>query len=73
MQRFSQAHAFKQRKAPVANTPLELEGLLMQRSLSHPALLAAAAEAAADFLILPDATVIKIGGSPGFSVVSKLT
>jgi len=39
----------------------ELEGLLMQRSLSDPALLAAA-EAAPDFRILPDATVIKVGG-----------
>ncbi|MBR9973439.1 uridine kinase [Magnetospirillum sp. J10] len=39
----------------------ELEALLMQRSLSDPQLLAAA-EAAADFRILPDATVLKIGG-----------
>lgn len=39
----------------------ELEELLMQRSLSDPQLLAAA-EAAPDFRILPDATVIKIGG-----------
>lgn len=38
-----------------------LEALLMQRPLSDPELLAAA-EAAEDFRILPDATVIKIGG-----------
>jgi molybdenum storage protein len=45
----------------MANTTAELEALLMQRSLSDPQL-QAAAEAAADFRILPDATVIKIGG-----------
>ncbi len=45
----------------MANTTAELETLLMQRSLDDPQLLAAA-EAAADFRILPDATVIKIGG-----------
>ncbi|QGM46014.1 uridine kinase [Methylocystis heyeri] len=45
----------------MANTTAELEALLMQRSLSDARLLAAAAEAA-DFRILPDATVIKIGG-----------
>ena len=45
----------------MANTTAELEALLMQRSLSDPQLLAAA-EAAADFRILPDATVLKIGG-----------
>ena len=39
----------------------ELEALLMQRPLSDPELLAAAGEAA-DFRILPDATVLKIGG-----------
>ncbi|MCG6204397.1 uridine kinase [Rhodopseudomonas sp. HC1] len=39
----------------------ELEALLMQRSLTDPELLAAT-EAAADYRILPDATVIKIGG-----------
>ncbi|WP_085317144.1 amino acid kinase family protein [Derxia lacustris] len=39
----------------------ELETLLMQRSLSDPELLAKAAQAA-DYRILPDATVIKIGG-----------
>ena len=44
----------------MANTT-ELEALLMQRSLSD-AQLQAAAEAAPDFRILPDATVIKIGG-----------
>jgi molybdenum storage protein len=45
----------------MANTMTELEVLLMQRSLSDPELLAAA-EKAADFRILPEATVIKIGG-----------
>jgi molybdenum storage protein len=43
------------------NTTAELEALLTQRSLTDPQLLAAA-ESAADFRILPDATVIKIGG-----------
>lgn len=42
-------------------TTPELEALLVQRSLTDPELLAAA-EAAADFRILPDATVVKIGG-----------
>jgi len=45
----------------VTHSTAELEELLMQRSLSDPQLLAAA-EAAPDFRILPDATVIKIGG-----------
>ena len=45
----------------MADTTAELEALLMQRSLTDPQL-QAAAEAAADFRILPDATVIKIGG-----------
>jgi molybdenum storage protein len=45
----------------MANTTAELETLLMQRSLTD-AQLQTAAEAAADFRILPDATVIKIGG-----------
>jgi molybdenum storage protein len=45
----------------MANTTEELEALLMQRSLTDVQLLAAAEEAA-DFRILPDATVIKIGG-----------
>ena len=45
----------------MSNTIAELEGLLMQRSLTDPQLLAVA-EAASDFRILPDATVIKIGG-----------
>ncbi len=43
------------------NTTAELEALLMQRSLTD-ADLQAAAEQAADFRIMPDATVIKIGG-----------
>jgi molybdenum storage protein len=45
----------------MTNTTAELEALLMQRSLTDTELLSAA-EAAADFRILPDATVIKIGG-----------
>lgn len=45
----------------MSHTTAELESLLMQRSLTDSQLLAAA-EAAADFRILPDATVIKIGG-----------
>jgi molybdenum storage protein len=45
----------------MANTTAELESLLMQRSLTDPQL-QAAADKAADFRILPDATVIKIGG-----------
>lgn len=39
----------------------QLEQLLMQRSLTDAQLLEAA-EASADFRILPDATVLKIGG-----------
>ncbi len=45
----------------MTNTTPELEALLMQRSLTDARLLEAA-EAAEDFRILPDATVIKIGG-----------
>ncbi|WKJ89131.1 hypothetical protein QZJ86_14000 [Methylomonas montana] len=45
----------------MTNTTAELEELLMQRSLTD-AQLQVAASAAADFRILPDATVIKIGG-----------
>src|SRR5215469_460026 len=45
----------------MADTMSELETLLMQRSLTDPEL-QAKAEAAAAFRILPDATVIKIGG-----------
>ncbi len=45
----------------MAKTAAQLEQLLMERSLTDPQLLAAA-EAAADFRILPDATVIKVGG-----------
>ncbi len=45
----------------MTNTTAELEQLLMQRSLTDPELIAAA-EAASDFRILPDASVIKIGG-----------
>jgi molybdenum storage protein len=45
----------------MSDTTVELEVLLTQRSLTDPQLLAAA-ETAADFRILPDATVIKVGG-----------
>src|SRR5689334_2039911 len=45
----------------MAETTPELEALLMERSLTDPQL-QAAAEAAADFRILPEATLIKIGG-----------
>lgn len=45
----------------MSDTTTELETLLMQRSLTDAQLLDAAAQAA-DFRILPDATVIKIGG-----------
>jgi molybdenum storage protein len=47
--------------ALMANTTAELEALLMQRSLTDAQLLEAA-EASADFRILPEATVLKIGG-----------
>src|SRR5499425_392447 len=43
------------------NTSLSLDALLSQRSLTDAALLAAA-ESTPDYRILPDATVIKIGG-----------
>ncbi len=45
----------------MTSTTSELEALLLQRSLTDPELQAKAA-AAADFRILPDVTVIKIGG-----------
>ncbi|HTC99184.1 MAG TPA: uridine kinase [Bradyrhizobium sp.] len=45
----------------MANTTAELEALLMQRSFSDPQLVAAT-EAAENYRILPEATVIKIGG-----------
>lgn len=45
----------------MTKTSAELEALLMQRSLTD-AQLVAATDAAADFRILPDASVIKIGG-----------
>src|SRR5215471_15119937 len=45
----------------MADTMSELETLLMQRSLTDPEL-QAKVEAAADFRILPNATVIKVGG-----------
>jgi hypothetical protein len=45
----------------MTNTTVELEALLMQRSFTDPQLVAAI-EAAENFRILPDATVVKIGG-----------
>ena len=45
----------------MTSTASELEALLMQRSLTDPEL-QAKAEKATDFKILPDATVIKVGG-----------
>lgn len=45
----------------MAHTTAELEAILMQRSLTDAELLAAA-DKAEDFRILPDASVIKIGG-----------
>jgi molybdenum storage protein len=45
----------------MADTTAELESLLMERSLTDKELLAAA-ESAPDFRILPDATVLKVGG-----------
>jgi molybdenum storage protein len=45
----------------MAETTTELETLLVERSLTDPQLQVAAARAA-DYRILPDATVIKIGG-----------
>jgi molybdenum storage protein len=50
-----------EKEDPMATTTADLEALLMQRSLGDTELLAAV-EAASDFRILPDATVIKIGG-----------
>src|SRR5215467_8305577 len=50
-----------ERKSLMANTTAELETLLVQRSLTDPQL-QAVADGAAKFRILPDATVIKIGG-----------
>jgi molybdenum storage protein len=45
----------------MAKTTVELEAILMQRSLTDPEL-AAAVDAATNFQILPDAIVVKIGG-----------
>ena len=45
----------------MARKASELEALLMERSLSDPEL-QAKADGAADFRILPDANVVKIGG-----------
>jgi len=46
---------------PMTQSTAELEALLMERSLTDTQLLAAT-EAAADYRILPDASVIKVGG-----------
>ena len=55
-------HPSKQRGTDLmAETTTQLEALLMERSLTDAQLQAAAATAE-DFRILPDATVIKIGG-----------
>src|ERR1700721_4152826 len=51
----------REREDPMTSTASALEALLMERSLSDPELQAKANEAA-DFRILPDANVIKIGG-----------
>jgi len=51
----------------MADASAALDGLLVQRSLTDRELLAAA-EAAGDYRILPDATVIKVGGQ---SVVDR--
>jgi hypothetical protein len=57
----------------MATTAAELETLLMQRSLTDPELVAAV-DAATDFRILPDATVIKIGGqSPSIEGAPRST
>ncbi len=50
-----------QKGKPMNSTTTALEELLMQRSLTDAQLLQAA-EVAADFRILPNATVLKIGG-----------
>jgi molybdenum storage protein len=52
---------YEKSQAHMPNTTHSLDALLSQRSLTDAALLAAA-ESAADYRILPDATVIKIGG-----------
>jgi molybdenum storage protein len=49
------------RSALMANRTAEFEALLMRRSLTDSQLVAVV-DAAADFRILPDTTVIKIGG-----------
>jgi molybdenum storage protein len=43
----------------MADTTAELKAMLTQRSLADPELLAAA-EGAADFRVLPDATVLRL-------------
>src|SRR5271169_6476455 len=45
----------------MTSTASELDALMMERSLEDPELLAKAAKAA-EFRILPDANVVKIGG-----------
>lgn len=56
-----QANVAQLKGFPVIDTTNELSELLMQRSLTDAELLAKAGEAAS-FRILPDATVLKIGG-----------
>jgi molybdenum storage protein len=51
----------RKREDPMASNVSELEALLMERSLTDPEL-QAKADTAADFRILPDANVVKIGG-----------
>src|SRR6476469_952680 len=53
--------AARRREDRMSEMTTELEALLMERSLTDAQLQSAAAQAA-DFRILPDATVIKIGG-----------
>ena len=60
VRKFVPALAQKEGKQ-MANTTTELEALLMSRSLTDPQLLDAA-DAAPDFRILPDVTVLKVGG-----------
>ena len=54
----------------MAKTRTELEALLMERSLTDAQLQAAAATAE-DFRILPDATVIKIGGQTSSTAAGR--
>src|ERR1700743_654072 len=62
--RINDRSLLKPRGGPMADTTPQLEALLMERSLTDPQVLAAAA-AAADYRILPEGTGIKIGGEEG--------